>query len=174
MYYILFAAVIILMLIVIVLMRKNSLLRENIETSTESKKTSFDVSMLPANVTIDPKTLLPQTKNKEYGYGRQFNAFVSSQGNVYHKSRCRFVKGKHKQLIHRYIAYQKYTPCQFCKPRGYIDKWYIQFLKTNFGIIGDEAEIEKTIKNAPTTRYALDNSSQLTLDLPQGISDCES
>ena len=36
-----------------------------------------------------------------------------------------------KSVIHRYVAMTKYAPCSHCKPRCFVDDWYITFMKKN-------------------------------------------
>lgn len=188
--YIIFTAVIVtLIVIVIILVTQNKSLKKEIDTPYESlfvfesedtqkavqftyterekHKISLDLSMIPENIIIDESTFLPHTKNRKYGYGKKFNAFVSEQGTAYHRSQCRFIKGRNKKLVHRYIAVQKYTPCQFCTPNHYIDKWYIEFLKANFCQSATESEILTLIKkpNPIIKRYSLSGGEQITFDL---------
>ena len=50
-----------------------------------------------------------------------------------------------KSVIHRYVAMTKYAPCSHCKPKCFVDDWYIEFLKRN-SIVNDIISIDK-IKN---------------------------
>lgn len=92
----------------------------------------LDISMIPKTVELDHKTLLPQAINRQYGYGRRFNTFIVDD-NQYHRSTCNTLKGKKKQLVHRYAAICNLPPCPDCAPVSYIDDWYIEFIQKNFG-----------------------------------------
>ncbi len=70
---------------------------------------------------------LPFKTNKQYGWGREFNVFVTDNGKHFHRGRCKVIKGKKKKLLHRYNAIKKYTPCAYCKPKHCIDVWYIEY-----------------------------------------------
>ena len=70
---------------------------------------------------------LPYKTNRQYGWGREFNVFVTNNGEHYHRSKCKIIKGKKKKLMHRYNAIKRYEPCTYCKPKGYIDEWYIEY-----------------------------------------------
>ncbi len=98
-----------------------------------SKSTKpIDKSMLPNGVDIDEKTLLPYKTNRVYGYGKEFNAFVTPNGKYFHRSRCNYVKSHKKILMHRYEALKKnYLPCPYCKPVSKVNAWYDDFIKKN-------------------------------------------
>lgn len=86
------------------------------------------VKLLPEGYGID-KNGLPYKLNRQYGWGREFNAFVTQKGHCYHRSKCKALKGKGKirRVIHRYIALEKgYDPCHYCTPINHIDDWYIK------------------------------------------------
>ena len=80
----------------------------------------------PDNVGIDENGL-PYLLNRQYGWGRTYNAFVVAGGNKYHRSKCSILKHKDKKCIHRYIAMQNYEPCSICKPRTDIEMWYLNW-----------------------------------------------
>ena len=73
---------------------------------------------------------LPYVKNRIYqaGWGKAFNAFVTTNGDCYHKSKCPLIKGKPRQVIHIYTAIQdeNLRPCLYCNPKRHIDDWYIR------------------------------------------------
>lgn len=93
----------------------------------------LDISMIPKTVELDKETLLPVSIKREYGFGRRFNSFIIADDNYhYHRSTCPNVKGKRKQLVHKYVAVCKGQSCNVCMPDSHIDDWYIQFLNTNF------------------------------------------
>ena len=70
---------------------------------------------------------LPYKTNRQYGWGREFNVFVTNNGEHYHRSRCKIIKTKKRKLMHRYNAIKIYKPCTYCKPKAYIDDWYIKY-----------------------------------------------
>ena len=118
------------------------------KTASSSKKTAtrktskmkwrnkmLDISMIPTSIELDRNTLLPQSIKREYGYGRRFNTFETSQNDFfYHRSTCKNIKGMKHNVIHRYIALQKELPCPNCQPNAQIDDWYMEFLRVNFGV----------------------------------------
>lgn len=80
---------------------------------------------IPDGVGIDDD-LLPYRLNRTYGYGKEYNVFVTPKSKYYHTSRCKFVKGRNKTVIHRYVARQNLPPCPNCireKKKG-VDDWY--------------------------------------------------
>lgn len=105
------------------------------DKQTQSKNTLV-TTMIPNSVIID-KNYLPNLKNKKYGYGKRFNAFVCDDSVYYHKSKCPKLKNKKKTVIHRYVALQNYKPCPVCSPIDYIDPWYMEFLKKNWNKVTD-------------------------------------
>ena len=70
---------------------------------------------------------LPYKTNRQYGWGREFNVFITSNGEHFHRGRCKIIKGKEKKLMHRYFALKRYEPCAYCKPKYNIDNWYIEY-----------------------------------------------
>lgn len=80
---------------------------------------------LPKNVALDSDGL-PYKTNRVYGYGKQFNVFITRNGKYFHRNKCRYITSKHKILLHRYTALQRYLPCPYCKPISYIDNWYME------------------------------------------------
>ncbi len=87
---------------------------------------------IPVGYSIDSDNL-PYKTNRQYGWGREFNAFVTQSGRHFHRSRCNLIKGKRKILIHRYNAIKHYVPCSHCNPTAYIDKWYLDYKKADKG-----------------------------------------
>ena len=92
----------------------------------------LDISMIPKTVELDHKTLLPQAINRQYGYGKRFNTFIVDD-KQYHRSTCPMLNGKKKQPVHRHAAICNLPPCPKCAPVSYIDDWYIEFIRKNFG-----------------------------------------
>lgn len=92
-------------------------------------KTQKNNTLIPNGYALDANGL-PYKTNCVYGWGREFNAFVTPAGSHYHRSSCRRIKGKHKKLIHRYEAMKKYSPCTQCKPKNYIDDWFKALLSS--------------------------------------------
>lgn len=80
---------------------------------------------LPEGYAIDENGL-PYKTNRKYGWGREFNAFITTDGKCYHRSKCDVFIGKKKILIHRYNAMEKYKPCELCHPRTDIARWWQQ------------------------------------------------
>ena len=70
---------------------------------------------------------LPYKTNRQYGWGREFNVFVTNNGEHYHRSKCKIIKARKRKLMHRYNAIKRYKPCTYCKPKAYIDEWYIKY-----------------------------------------------
>lgn len=89
------------------------------------KKATKSVS-IPAGYEIGSDAL-PYKTNRQYGWGREFNVFVTNNGEHYHRSKCKTIKNKKRKLMHRYNAIKRYKPCTYCKPKGYIDEWYIEY-----------------------------------------------
>lgn len=87
-------------------------------------------ALLPANTAIDEDGL-PYLINREYGYGKLYNAFITESGTHFHRSRCPRISGHKKICIHRYEAVKKYTPCSECNPINYIDEWYLRYKSLN-------------------------------------------
>jgi hypothetical protein len=92
-------------------------------------------ALIPEGTAIDENGL-PYLINRQYGYGRLYNAFVTKSGNHYHRSRCPEILGHKKKCIHRYNAIKSYQPCIRCKPLRHVDDWYLEYI-----------EIEKTKNN---------------------------
>lgn len=92
-------------------------------------------ALIPEGTAIDENGL-PHLVNRQYGYGRLYNAFVTKSGNHYHRSRCPEILGHKKKCIHRYDAIKSYQPCLRCKPLRHVDDWYLEYI-----------EIEKTKNN---------------------------
>ncbi|MEE0896246.1 MAG: YHYH domain-containing protein [Acutalibacteraceae bacterium] len=92
-------------------------------------------ALIPEGTAIDENGL-PYLVNRQYGYGRLYNAFVTKSGNHYHRSRCPEILGRKKKCIHRYDAIKSYQPCIRCKPLCHVDDWYLEYI-----------EIEKTKNN---------------------------
>lgn len=114
--------------------RKGKLSSDNQHQKISWNGKFLDTSMIPNKVELNKDTLLPQLVNRKYGYGKRFNSFLFIGDNTfYHKSNCPKSSGKHKKLIHRYIAFRNLKPCPDCNPKAYIDEWYIDFIRTNFG-----------------------------------------
>ncbi len=91
----------------------------------QNQHNKYNIDILPEGYAID-KDGLPYKKNRVYGWGKEFNAFITANGNCYHKSKCPLIKGNKKILLHRYTAIKHYTPCQVCKPKNYIDEWFLK------------------------------------------------
>ena len=83
-------------------------------------------SLIPPNIAIDSDRL-PYKINRVYGYGKQFNVFVTKNGFYFHRSKCQYIKHRDKELIHRYRALKRYSPCPYCKPVATVDDWYIKY-----------------------------------------------
>lgn len=81
---------------------------------------------LPPNVALDSDGL-PYKTNRVYGYGKQFNVFITHSGKYFHRSKCKYISSKQKILLHRYNALKKYPPCPYCNPISYIDNWYLEY-----------------------------------------------
>lgn len=80
----------------------------------------------PEGYSLDENNL-PYKNNREYGWGKEFNVFVTKYGKCYHRSKCNSLTPTNKKLIHRYTAINSgYKPCPHCKPKNYIDEWYKQ------------------------------------------------
>ena len=108
--------------------------------SKPKKEKNNKKSLPPASMTVPQKTLtaipegytigddgLPYKNNREYGWGKEFNVFVTKYGKCYHRSKCNSLTPTNKRLIHRYTAINDgYKPCPRCKPKNYIDDWYKQ------------------------------------------------
>lgn len=109
----------------------------------------LNISMIPLSIELNKDTLLPQTINRKYGFGKRFNTFVVTDNqNFYHRGNCLLVRGKKKCLLHRYIAIQNTSPCPYCRPNNKIDEWYLGFVKTNFGT---DINYNEAIKNNELT-----------------------
>jgi hypothetical protein len=69
----------------------------------------------------------PYVIDRKNGYGRRFNAYITPNGNCYHRSRCKKLHDK-KAVIHIYgaIADTRLKPCKLCNPRTTIDEWYLE------------------------------------------------
>lgn len=106
--------------------------------------TVIGLNSIPNGYNVD-KNKLPFKENRVYGWGKEFNTFVTPTGKYFHKSKCPKIKGKNKILIHRYNAIKKYSPCPYCKPKAYIDNWYMQnFPHENFSntqYIGEQLKL---------------------------------
>jgi hypothetical protein len=116
--------------------RKQSITKQKDFSVIDNNAHSYDLSMIPSDISID-ENLLPYVINRQYGYGKRFNAFITPNSNCYHLSRCSALKNKKKTVLHRYIAMNKYKPCSICTPKYLIEDWYIDFLKKN-AIISNE------------------------------------
>ena len=90
----------------------------------------YDTSMIPEGILID-ENMLPYIENRKYGWGKQFNAFITEHSDCYHKSRCPVIRNKKRKVIHLYTAIEHYRPCSYCHPHEYVDDWYKEFLKKN-------------------------------------------
>ena len=88
----------------------------------EPQPTELDMSMIPDGISIDDN-MLPYVINREYGYGKRFNAFIPTNGHYYHTGKCPCLRGRSKTVIHRYRAMTKYDPCSHCKPKCFVDDW---------------------------------------------------
>lgn len=122
---------------------------------TNDEPSNLDISMIPKKVSLD-NDMLPYIKNKKYAWGKRFNAFITSDDIYYHKSTCTNLSGKKKEVIHRYLAIQKYTPCPMCNPNNTIDSWYIEFLKKNYGVdMSDTYTTDNPVNQLPV--IALDS-----------------
>lgn len=97
------------------------------QTSTDTDATSPQNSKhikIPKGYSLDERSL-PYTNDRVYGWGEEFNVFVTKYGKCYHQSRCNSLTQKNKRLLHRYTAINKgYKPCPHCKPIDCIDEWY--------------------------------------------------
>lgn len=123
----------------------------------------LDISMIPQTVELDKDTLLPQTLNRQYGYGKRFNVFITENCSYYHKSKCAKIKGQKKQCIHRYIALYKIKPCSDCIPLNYIDEWYIEFLEKNFDKFTTYYEFQKWVE-LPNVKLPNDKRSYIDIE----------
>lgn len=85
-------------------------------------------ALIPEGTAIDENGL-PYLINRQYGYGRLYNAFVTKSGNHYHRSRCPEILGHKKKCIHRYDAIKSYQPCLRCKPLRHVDDWYLEYIE---------------------------------------------
>lgn len=105
----------------------NTVKKTNVTDNVRSAENVLiiDLKPIPTGYGID-NNKLPFKENRVYGWGKEFNTFVTSTGKYYHRSKCSKIKGKNKILMHRYSAMIKYSPCPCCKPKSYIDDWYIQ------------------------------------------------
>lgn len=92
--------------------------------------TTLNKTMIPKGIAID-ENMLPYKTNREYGWGKQFNAFVTDGGTHYHRSRCLKIKNSKRNVLHLYNAIEKYEPCSHCKPQAYVDNWYKDFINAN-------------------------------------------
>lgn len=123
----------------------------------------LDISMIPKTVELERDTLLPRNINREYGYGRRFNAFVDENDlSLYHKSSCPRLKATKKTLVHRYLALCKITPCPQCEPISYIDEWYIDFLKTNFKKFTSYEDFQQWANISSVELFARKNNNELS------------
>ena len=114
-----------------------------------SKRTNGDYDIkCPVGYAIDENGL-PYKTNRVYGWGKEYNAFVTEYGKYFHKSNCPTLKGKKKILMHRYNAMKYYMPCSHCHPKDYIDSWYVQDAKnpgnlvSNFDVSAFKGENKK-------------------------------
>lgn len=89
---------------------------------------SNNILPIPEGYSIDNDGL-PFKKGRIYGWGKEFNVFITANDDSYHTSKCPIIDGKRKTLLHRYTAMKHYKACQYCKPKDYIDDWYIQLSK---------------------------------------------
>ena len=149
--------------------------RQNVKYRTTQKMKwrdkMLDISMIPKTVELDKTTLLPKQINRQYGYGRAFNAFVAVDDNAsYHRSTCTAVKGIKKNLFHRYIAVTYMCPCADCTPISSIDSWYIDFLKTNFKKFTSYEDFQKSVglypDGLPCVRIVPSNEQLSLTDTP--------
>ncbi|MDD6564238.1 MAG: YHYH domain-containing protein [Clostridiales bacterium] len=97
-----------------------------VHTETVSTQKQKNTSAIPDGYAIGSDGL-PYKTNRQYGWGREFNVFVTNNGEHYHRSRCKIIKAKKRKLMHRYNAIKIYKPCTYCKPKAYIDDWYIKY-----------------------------------------------
>lgn len=107
--------------------QNNIILPVKVVKTTNENNSAKQLSALPKDVALDDKGL-PYKINRKYldGWGKQFNAFVTLNGEYYHKSKCRCCKGHTYKCIHVYNAIKAgYKPCQICKPKDKIDDWYL-------------------------------------------------
>ena len=107
--------------------KTNSPIPKEIPTVIHSPKYEIISSVIPDGITLDENDL-PYVINRKYGYGKQFNAFVTKYSDCYHRSKCPSIRYHKKTVIHRYEAIKKYRPCSFCKPIDHIDGWYKLYL----------------------------------------------
>lgn len=125
----------------------------------------LDISMIPKTVELDRDTLLPKSINREYGYGRRFNSFVDTADySQYHRSTCTKLKSSNKQLVHKYIAICKASPCPDCTPNGDIDDWYIDFLNKNFKKFTSYADFQEWAKLPNVSLPETERYEQLSLE----------
>ena len=97
-----------------------------VHTETVSTQKQKNTSAIPDGYAIGSDGL-PYKTNRQYGWGREFNVFVTNNGEHYHRGRCKIIKTKKRKLMHRYNAIKIYKPCTYCKPKAYIDDWYIKY-----------------------------------------------
>ena len=72
---------------------------------------------------------LPYKYHREYGWGMEYNVYVTQHGHCYHTLSCKALKGKGKvrATLHRYDAVlQGYTACPHCNPVEGIDDWFVE------------------------------------------------
>ena len=100
---------------------------------------------IPEGYGIDDEGL-PYKLNRVYGWGREFNSFVTQNGHCYHRSKCKALqgKGKIKTLIHRYDALlQGYDVCRYCSPIEGIDDWFVEmFPDSEYAELGKSKLLE--------------------------------
>lgn len=95
---------------------------------------------IPEGYGIDDEGL-PYKLNRVYGWGMEYNVYVTQHGHCYHRSKCKALKGKGKikTLIHRYDALsQGYDVCRYCSPIEGIDDWFVEMFPDS-----EYAELDK-------------------------------
>lgn len=108
--------------------KENEKLPENTLTKIKPMQITKPIIKYPEGYGIDNDNL-PYKLNRVYGWGKEFNVFVTKGGHCYHRNSCKALKGKGKThtLLHRYVALEKnYDCCRFCQPKNYVDDWYIE------------------------------------------------
>lgn len=100
--------------------------KPTVQVKTEPPQQQKKIVTVPSGYAIGSDGL-PYKINRQYGWGREFNVFVTNNGEHYHRSKCKTIKGKKRKLMHRYNAIKRYEPCAYCKPKGYIDNWFIDY-----------------------------------------------
>lgn len=105
-------------------------IQEATEQSSITELPPKAIHKYPDGYGIDENEL-PYKLNRVYGWGNEFNVFVTQNGHCYHRNNCKALKGKGKKhiLLHRYVALKNhYDRCRFCQPKSYVDEWYIEQL----------------------------------------------